>query len=452
MNLSLLSPPGHADHPLRTAVLGEIHARPFQALRAPARLLLFGFVTSPAEAAADRVALAAFCTARGAAPPGAQAKHHRAAFGDVELRWEQHSEFTTYTWQVSGQVSGQAAEDEATPFAAPLTAQASMMEALPQPGALLVSTDLHFVPFAPGIQLERLFDTSSLAASTAMAGAAIVATDFKPGRGGVVRILVMDCGLTPPRAGALAQRLLEIETYRLFALLGLPEAQRLSPRINQAEAMLARITSETTGATDLSADHRLLGQLTQIAAQLEADTAASNFRFGASRAYDLIVGQRLEAIEEGPHDAYPAITSFLRRRMQPAMRTCQMLEQRQESLANKLMRAANLLRTRVDVEIEQQNRDLLESMNERTRMQLRLQQTVEGLSVAAISYYIVGLAAYVLKGIKDLGYGPDTSVSTAIAVPLVIVGVALVVRRIRRGHGDGKAAPARKSKLDAKSP
>ena len=134
------------------------------------------------------------------------------------------------------------------------------------------------------------------------------------------------------------------------------------------------------------------------------------------------------------------------------MRTCQMLEARQEGLANKLMRAANLLRTRVDVEIEQQNRDLLESMNERTRMQLRLQQTVEGLSVAAISYYVVGLAAYVLKGVKDLGYGPDTSVSTAIAVPLVIVGVALVVRRIRRGHGDGKAAPARKSNPDVKSP
>ena len=420
MNLSLLSPPGHADHPLRTAVLGEIHARPFQALRAPARLMLFGFVTSPSEAAADRVALAAFCTARGAAPPGAQAKHHRAAFGDVELRWEQHSEFTTYTWQVSGR----AGDSEAAPFAAPLTAQASMMEALPQPGALLVSTDLHFVPFAPDIQLERLFDTSSLAASTAMAGAAIVATDFKPGRGGVVRILVMDCGLTPPRAGALAQRLLEVETYRLFALLGLPEAQRLSPRINQAEAMLARITSETTGATDLSADHRLLDQLTQIAAQLEADTAASNFRFGASRAYDLIVGQRLEAIEEAPHDAYPTITSFLRRRMQPAMRTCQMLEARQESLANKLMRAANLLRTRVDVEIEQQNRDLLESMNERTRMQLRLQQTVEGLSVAAISYYIVGLAAYVLKGVKDLGYGPDTSVS---ATPTMTKGTAIAV-------------------------
>ena len=116
------------------------------------------------------------------------------------------------------------------------------------------------------------------------------------------------------------------------------------------------------------------------------------------------------------------------------MRTVEMLETRQSELARKLVRAANLLRTRVDVEIEQQNRDLLHSMNERTRMQLRLQQTVEGLSVAAITYYTVGLAAYVIKGLKDGGLiSVDASLATAVVVPVVLLGVALVLRRIRGG-------------------
>ena len=118
------------------------------------------------------------------------------------------------------------------------------------------------------------------------------------------------------------------------------------------------------------------------------------------------------------------------------MRTCTILQERQGSLAEKLARAANLLRTRVDVEIERQNRDLLHSMNERTRLQLRLQQTVEGLSVAAISYYIVGLISYMLKGLKDAGFGPDPALGTALAVPLCVLFVAWVVRRIRRRHSD----------------
>ena len=416
-------------HPLRAAVLGEIHARPFQALSAPARFSHFGFMTDAAQAGADRAALSEFCAARGAPRPGPLAKHHRAQIGDVELRWEQHSEFTTYTWQKRG--------GGAQPFVPAAPDHARMMRLLPQPGPLLVSADLHFIPAGAPFSLEEIFDPASLATCGAGNGAAVAATDFKPDAEGVVRILVADKSLTPPRAGALAQRLIEIETYRILALLGLPEAQRLAPRIKSVEDSLAAITTAMTGSGGLAADHKLLDELTQIAARLEADAASANFRFGASRAYDRIVAQRLEAIGESPHSGLSTLTSFLSRRMGPAMRTCQMLEERQENLANKLMRAANLLRTRVDVEIEQQNRDLLGSMNERTRLQLRLQQTVEGLSVAAISYYIVGLAAYLFKGAKDAGYGPDPAISTALAVPLAILAVAYVVRRIRRKHTGG---------------
>jgi uncharacterized membrane-anchored protein len=230
------------------------------------------------------------------------------------------------------------------------------------------------------------------------------------------------------------QRLLEIETYRLLALLGLPEAQKLLPRVQSIETRVSEVASQMTLSSGLEVDHKLLDVLTSLLADLEAQSASWMFRIGATRAYETLVQQRLVAIGEEAHDGWPTIGAFLSRRMAPAMRTVEMLETRQSELARKLVRAANLLRTRVDVEIEQQNRDLLRSMNERTRMQLRLQQTVEGLSVAAITYYTVGLAAYVIKGLKDGGFiSIDASLATAVVVPIVLLGVALVLRRIRGG-------------------
>ena len=161
--------------------------------------------------------------------------------------------------------------------------------------------------------------------------------------------------------------------------------------------------------SSLANNNRLLDELTALAAELEAGAAGSLFRFGASRAYDEIVQTRLRIIGERKVGGLPTWSSFLARRMAPAIRTCIATEERQANLSRKLARAAQLLRTRVDVEVEQQNRDLLRSMNARTRLQLRLQATVEGLSVAAISYYVVGLFGYLVKGAHDAGWPVDPS-------------------------------------------
>ena len=419
-----------AEHPLRAVILAEMHARPFRPMRAPMRLLHFGFMTNGAQRRADREALCALCAAHGAEPRAPGAKHHFVTIDGVRLRWEQHSEFTTYSF-ASEDLPDRAFEPAEPPFA-------SLIAGIGQPGPLLVMADLHLVTREGGAALESLFDVNSVAASEAADRCALVATDFQARDNGAVRILVIDQGLTPIRAGALVRRLLEIETYRTLSLLGLPEAHRLAPHVREAEKKLAAIAGEMTGVDDLATDHRLLGELTALSAEIEAETNASSYRFGASRAYDQIVTQRLAAIGEAQYGGYSSLQSFLARRVGPAMHTCAILEQRQANLAEKLARAANLLRTRVDVEIERQNRDLLQSMNERTRLQLRLQQTVEGLSVAAISYYIVGLIAYVLKGLKDAGVGPDPALGTALAVPLCVLFVAWAVRRIRRRHRDGE--------------
>jgi uncharacterized membrane-anchored protein len=418
-----------AAHPLRAAVLGEVHARPFTPIETPRRVLHFAFETTAERGEADRTALAAFCASRGVAEPPKSAKHHRIELGATALRWEQHSEFTTYTWELPSAGSA--------PFHPAVTSVAAPMGLVPQPGPVLVAVDLHLTADTNAAP-ERLFDRASLAVAENSDGTALYATDFKSDLAGFVRILIVDRGLGPERAGALTQRVLEIETYRVLALLGLPEAQRLAPSVRRIEMRLAEVTAQTRKAEDLEANQRLLQELTALAAELEAGAAASQFRFGASRAYDQIVQLRLQTIGERKSGGLPTWTSFLARRMAPAMRTVATLEERQANLAEKLARAANLLRTRVDVELESQNRDVLRSMNERTRLQLMLQATVEGLSVAAISYYVIGLFGYLIKGAHDAGLVRiDPTLATGAFVPVAVLLVWWIVRRIRSRHIKG---------------
>jgi uncharacterized membrane-anchored protein len=418
-----------APHPLRAAILGELHARPFTPLGSPRRLLHFAFDTAGDAAKADRAAFADFCLRRGLDPLRDDAKQHRIAFGATVLRWEQHSEFTTYTWELPA--------DGGTPFHPPAGTLGAPMAELPQPGPVLVALDLHVMKGAAAA-FDRPFERASLAVAETRDGDALFATDFKADPAGFVRILVVDRGMTPERAGGLTQRLIEVETYRTLALLGLPQAQRLSPAISRIETRLAELTEEMRRSVGLSDNHRLLDELTALAAELEAGAAASLFRFGASRAYDEIVQMRLATIGEKPVDGYPTWSAFLARRMQPAMRTCVTTEERQANLSLRLVRAADLLRTRVDVELEQQNRDLLKSMNARTRLQLRLQTTVEGLSVAAISYYVVGLFGHVVEGFAAQGVHVDVHLATAVFVPVAVAAIWFTVRRIRRRHVMGK--------------
>lgn len=425
------------DHPLRAPVLAELHARPFVPVSTPARILHVAFLVDRAQAIADRAAFASLCMARGQPEPSREAKQHRVSFGGATLRWERHAEFTTYTWELPAEdiVEG------GLPFQPSAASLADVLAQLPQPGPLLVAVDLHLVTdTADALPLDRLFDRTSLARSDVEDGFAEIATDFQPDPSGFVRILVRDRGMTSDAAGALVQRVLEIETYRTLALLGLPEAQRLAPSVAHIEHELSAVTEQMRQSEGLAANNKLLQALTSLAAELEAEAAASLFRFGATRAYEEIVTSRLATIGERPISGYPTWQQFLSRRMQPAMRTCQAIERRQGNLSVKLISAANLLRTRVDVELEQQNRDLLSSMNKRARMQLRLQQTVEGLSVAAISYYVISLLHYALEGLHEraeaAGVHYDVGITTAVAVPIVMLMVWAVVRRIRKGHFD----------------
>jgi uncharacterized membrane-anchored protein len=415
-------------HPQRGAALGEVHARPFTRLTAPLGVLRFAFLNQGDAAAIDRRSLAAFCAARGLAAPEPSAKHHQVTIGAILLRWEQHSEFTTFTWIWSREASDH-------PFGAMHQELVPLVRALPQAGQLLVALRLEVVQTSDAsLRAEQLFEKSSLAMVKVRSGPAVVASDFRADEQGFVRILVCNAGLSPGRLGALVQRVLEIETYRTLALLGLPAALELAPSVDRIGQRLVEVLEEMQGAEDLKLNNHLLTELTALAASLERGAAGSLFRFGASRAYDEIVRARLTVIEGGEVAGYPTWSSFLARRMAPAMRTCATMEDRQANLSVKLARAADLLRTRVDVELEEQNRDLLRSMNERTRLQLRLQSTVEGLSVAAIGYYVVSLFGYLAKGAHDAGLHVEPSYATAVFVPIAIGVIWIITHNIRRRH------------------
>jgi uncharacterized membrane-anchored protein len=432
-NLDLVSQPtgsvmGFPAHAGRASALGEVHARPHPLIAAPRAVVQISFMTEGGSGV-DHAVLAELSRRLGIAAPDRNARHHTMRWASGTLSWERHTEFSSYLWE--GPLAPGNRQAENAPFGDGFSA----------PGTVISAVRLEIRMWTP--EAEELiggFDPTSLCHSLVENGMAAVITDFRQDGDGLTRVLILDRGMSAARTGALAQRLIEIETYRTLAMLGLPLAQSLSARVRRIEDRLAQLTTEMRAKGRRNSQEQL-AELTELAAELEADAAASLYRFGASRAYDGIVQERLSALEEQGVPGYDTWSGFLQRRVAPAMRTCRSVEERMENLSRKLTRATTLLRTWVDVEVEKQNRDLLASMNNRARLQLRLQQTVEGLSVAAVSYYVVGLISYIVKGTNAFAGLPGAELATALAVPVVVLATWLFVRRLRHRHQDDDNAP-----------
>lgn len=410
----------------RAAAVNEVHARPHLLIQAPRGLLQLAFITE-GDSAKDQAAMTELSQRLGVAEPDNTTPLHGLTWDEGDLHCEKHTEFSTYLWS--------AVLDPET--GAPCGENPFKRGFVP-PGPVISGIRLNVLPWTEAAEQEiERFDPVSLCYSVVENGAAAIVTDFRQDADGLTNILILDRDLTQARAGALAQRLLEIETYRILALLALPLTRSLTVDLRRMESQLAAITDEMrTGKGARRDNDVLLAELTSLGAELEAGVAANLYRFGASRAYYEIVEERLDALAEESVAGYCTWRDFLHRRIAPAMRTCQSVKERQTKLSDKLTRAIALLRSWIDVELERQNRDLLESMNNRAKLQLRLQQTVEGLSVAAISYYVVSLLAYLLKGIPGVHDKVAPELVIAGLVPVVILAIWWTVRRIRHAHGD----------------
>lgn len=401
------------DHPLRFPLAAELHARPFAELRAPERVSHVAMLAGPETRDAEKAHLLSLCSRLGGTPPGDDATHHIMDFGTFRLKWERHTEFTTYTFLRHGPYDA--------PFAEPAVSLAPPDWIAALPGERVVA--IHVALMAAGggedQELAKTLSVESLCRATVLGGAADVATDYRIGQDGFVRMIVLDRGLLPRQAGRLIQRLVEIQTYRDMALLALPAAREVSPTIARIDASLAELTATMTSAGKIDDEQRMLERLITLSTEIEESIAATAYRFSAARAYEALVKDRVDEIAEVPLGDHPTPTAYVDRRFAPAMRTCESVAARQSSLSERATRAANLLRTRVDITLEAQNRDLLASMDRRAQLQLRLQQTVEGLSVAAITYYVVSLVGYLLYGLKGSGLEMNVPLLKGLSVPVV---------------------------------
>jgi uncharacterized membrane-anchored protein len=259
-----------------------------------------------------------------------------------------------------------------------------------------------------------------------------IITNLRIGADGFERILVMAApGTSENRAGRIAQRLLELETYRMMSLLSLPVAKKLASKLAATEVELVEITARLEANTD--SDEDLLNHLARLAAQVESTTAEHSYRFSAARAYDAIVRERISEMREQPLSGIQTVGEFMQRRLAPAMATVNATSERLASLAQRVSRASALLQTRVEIAAEAHNQQLLEKLTRGQALQLRLQTTVEGLSIAAITYYVVSLVLYLGKAAKAAGVNLNPEIVAGFSTPFILLACWRMIQRIHQG-------------------
>src|SRR5450830_316711 len=439
------------NHPQRVALAAEVHSRPFLQLKAPESLThLAVYVRDQADASRHAVfqhaLLTDLCAHFGVTAPGPDAKHFFHDFGRFRVKWECHTEFATYTFAQRHET--ELTTDEA--FAQAPLRHVPQQWLLALQGKVMVAAHvvLERVPAGENggciSHMQRLFEGKLLSSSKVLQGGEIW-TDFLIQADGFSRFVVRDIDLRDMQGGRLVQRILEIETYRMMASLGLPHAQLAAPVLSAIESDLAGLTAtmvdtdHNTG-TPLAAqaeDERILRKITGLAARIEKMSLENSYRFSASQAYFRLVKARIEELRESRVEGVPTIGEFMERRLAPAMDTCASVARRQEALAERIAHTNDLLRTRIGIVQEQQNRQILESMNARAAQQLRLQQSVEGLSVAAISYYMVGLFGHIGTALKEAGVPINPEIASGVMVPVFAVLVWLGLRRLHKSVQGG---------------
>lgn len=416
-----------ADDPRRAELSAEIHARPIEARGTPSAVAYWAVMVGADARGREEEHVADLCRAMRIDPPRDGANHFVAELGDCSFKWERHGEFSGYM------VSAEGDESAVSPGALAARLPPGWLGALP--GRTMVAAFAELVREAGQLSdaawlATRFGAGAMLVGADVSGGAGIVFSDYRIDAQGFVRFVVADRGLTPRQAGRVLQRLFEIETYRMMALLALPVARGLGPVLGTLERELSALTDRI--AAPGGDDERLLVDLTALAGEVERQLAATQFRFGACRAYHELVRTRIGELREGRLPGMQTIAEFMERRYSPAIATCQAAAARLSGLSERVSRASALLTTRVEIASEKQNQALLMSMDRRARLQLRLQQTVEGLSVAAITYYLAGLVGYLAKGAKAAGMPVDPDLAAGIAVPLLVVAVLIGLKSVRR--------------------
>ena len=432
-----------SDHALRRALADEVHARPPAPVTVPAVVSCLALFETDAQAVFEHVVQLA--QRFGVDLPAGNGGHAIVELPGVRVKWERHGEFSSLTFVrplVGEETQLVAAQRFPTAFDA---LPADWLAALP--GATITAADIALVPAGAGErdalrqQVTHWFVRDAMAGSQVLDDAALIFTDFVlPADSSRTRWVVLDRqGMSRAQTARVVQRIIEIEIYRMTALLAFPLARAAFPELNRIEQRLAEITAATAalhGRGDprqtQDKERLLLDELTRVAAEVERSVAATSFRFSAAEAYWNLVQARVREFREQRIGDLRTLGGFMSRRLAPAMNSCAAAARRQEELSARIERASALLRTRVDVAREEQNQQLLAAMERRGKVALRLQQTVEGLSVAALTYYLVGLVGYGVKPLKAAWPALNTDWVIAGSIPVIAFLVWRAVGRLRR--------------------
>lgn len=418
------------DHILRRELNDEVHTHQYERLMPPERVSCIVVLVGEEERVAEWLHLASLCSIYGQALPDAGSKNLHWDFGEFRLKVERHQEFTRYTFVREG--------GDEDPFSD------SVMNYVPSdwlssvPGKTLVAANVAVLRGEDGApppsftEVSRHFETDKLAGSSMGSSSSLVFTDFRIGNDGFSRFLVIANSRLPTQNGRLLQRLLDVETYRMLALMALPEARSLISKIPAMDAQMTTITDAISQGSDMN-DEALLEDISKFAARLESLISTTYYRFAATRAYFGVVASRLAELREMPLEGIPTFGGFLNRRLEPARNTCESAAKSLEQLSSRINHASQLLRTRIDVRREAQNQDLLAAMNRRFHLQLRLQQTVGRLTIAVFTYYSVNLIGYVVDALDArFHFALNTFEVEAASIPFVaLIAYFLVGRKVR---------------------
>ncbi len=419
----------------REIVHNEVHARPTVTIPLPALVVYIALLNENVSREQECQHLRLLPGQDELEVEGLAGNFLRLHFEGFSVTWERHTEFTRYT--IVQPLADSVSLSESDPdLMSALRLTPEWLRTLP--GRTIAAIKLAFLhgDLTNPVQcLERSrawFGEQPVVASVmGTSGHSLVVTDLILRPSGFEHMLVVASpGTGTARAGRVTRRVLELETYRILSLRGLSAAKQLWPMLSDADGTLADVMARLENK--LTSDQDLLDTLVSMAARVERATTEYEYCFSATRAYHALVLQRIAELREQAIPGTQTLGNFMQRRLEPAIATVVSTEERLASLSERVTRASALLRTRVDIAAEAQNQQLLEKLTRGQALQLRLQATVEGLSIAAISYYVVSLLFYGAKSLEAAGAAINPEIAIGLLIPLVLGAVWVITRRIHR--------------------
>lgn len=437
------------DHPSRAALHDEVHARPPVPLWPNERVISQSFLLD-ANSRQEQIQwvqkLSAALGGSSNQPDYSFVTLNLAPEPErILLKWELHGEFATIALIVHNKLkinepllkSRLAIEGELDllfkNLGCPTISEAG--------GQRISALDLvfeHRPLFAEAQEVSEIFNGNTILGSYILAGKkAQLWTDLRLDQDGFISFFIPHDVLGSRQLGRVARALAEAETYRMVAMISFPVAKSLSLPLKEAESELASLSEKISqlqaeSGIDTEKDGIFLEELSRLASRIEQWISGYGLRFTASEAYSQLLSKNLLELSEFSIPGVQTLSEFMDRRFQPAMGTCIWTQRRLRELSDRISRTTQTLRTRIEFVNEQQTQKLLASMDQRARLQLRLQETVESLSVLVLTYYAVGLLIYISKGGKEAGLDIHPDMIAAIAAPIIAVMLLLISRRRRR--------------------